>query len=120
MAHGSQSPHRTAASLRLTGRLVPARRRARRAQCAGCHLCPELRRGGHARVEDRVRTWKDCDLSNLLFKAYWCRHSVLPWALLCTETRAIPSGGVGASPVRTPSGLLGVGTAPPSLLTGEF
>ena len=40
MAHGSQSPHRNAASLRLTGRLVPARRRARRAQCAGCHLCP--------------------------------------------------------------------------------
>src|ERR1039458_7544931 len=30
----------------------------------------ELRRRGHARVEDRIRNWKDCGLSNLPFDSF--------------------------------------------------
>ena len=47
----------------------------------------ELRHRGHARVEDRVRTWKDCGLANLPFDGFcaneaWVAVSLLAGALL--------------------------------------
>jgi hypothetical protein len=39
----------------------------------------ELRHRGHARVEDRVRCWKDCGLANLPFDGF-CRNQV--WVVL--------------------------------------
>jgi hypothetical protein len=47
----------------------------------------ELRHRGHARVEDRVRSWKDCDLANLPFESYvmnetWVAVSLIASALL--------------------------------------
>ncbi len=47
----------------------------------------ELRHRGHARVEDRVRTWKDCGLANLPFEGFcaneaWVAVSLLAGALL--------------------------------------
>jgi Transposase DDE domain group 1 len=47
----------------------------------------ELRHRGHARVEDRVRCWKACGLSNLPFDGYcaneaWVAVSVIAGALL--------------------------------------
>ena len=47
----------------------------------------ELRHRGHARVEDRVRCWKDCALSNLPFDGFarnqaWVIVSVIAGALL--------------------------------------
>jgi hypothetical protein len=46
----------------------------------------ELRQRGHARVEDRVRTWKDCGLKNLPFEGYvrneaWVACSLIAGAL---------------------------------------
>jgi hypothetical protein len=58
----------------------------------------ELRHRGHARVEDRVRGWKDCGLANLPFDGF-CRNQawvavslvagvLLAWSqLLCFEGR---------------------------------
>ena len=53
----------------------------------------ELRQRGHARVEDRVRCWKDCGLSNLPFDSFpqnqaWVAASLvagalLAWAQMC-------------------------------------
>ena len=47
----------------------------------------ELRHRGHARVEDRVRCWKDCGLANLPFEDYtrnqaWVAASLIAGALL--------------------------------------
>ena len=47
----------------------------------------ELRHRGHARVEDRVRNWKDCGLANLPFASFtqnqaWVAVSLLAGALL--------------------------------------
>lgn len=47
----------------------------------------ELRHRGHARVEDRVRCWKDCGLANLPFDGFarnqaWVAISVIAGALL--------------------------------------
>lgn len=47
----------------------------------------ELRHRGHARVEDRIRAWKDCGLSNLPFEGYvrnqvWVAVSLIAGALL--------------------------------------
>ena len=47
----------------------------------------ELRHRGHARVEDRVRSWKDCGLANLPFESYvmnetWVAVSLIAGALL--------------------------------------
>jgi hypothetical protein len=47
----------------------------------------ELRHRGHARVEDRVRTWKDCGLANLPFESFvrnetWVAVSLVAGALL--------------------------------------
>ncbi len=47
----------------------------------------ELRHRGHARVEDRVRNWKDCGLQNLPFASFtqnlaWVAVSLLAGALL--------------------------------------
>ncbi len=47
----------------------------------------ELRHRGHARVEDRVRCWKDCGLSNLPFDGFarnqaWVAVSIIAGALL--------------------------------------
>jgi hypothetical protein len=47
----------------------------------------ELRQRGHARVEDRVRCWKDCGLSNLPFDSFtqnqaWVAASLVAGALL--------------------------------------
>jgi len=43
---------------------------------------PECRHRGHARVEDRVRCWKDCGLQNLPFASFtqnlaWVATSLL-------------------------------------------
>ena len=56
----------------------------------------ELRHRGHARVEDRVRSWKDCGLSNLPFESFvrnetWVATflvagALLPWSqMLCFD-----------------------------------
>ncbi len=47
----------------------------------------ELRHRGHARVEDRIRNWKDCGLSNLPFDSFvrneaWVATSLIAGALL--------------------------------------
>jgi hypothetical protein len=47
----------------------------------------ELRHRGHARVEDRIRTWKDCGLANLPFESFvrseaWVAVSLIAGALL--------------------------------------
>jgi hypothetical protein len=47
----------------------------------------ELRHRGHARVEDRVRNWKDCGLANLPFEGFcrneaWVATSLIAGALL--------------------------------------
>ena len=47
----------------------------------------ELRHRGHARVEDRVRTWKDCGLKNLPFEGYarneaWLAVTLIAGALI--------------------------------------
>jgi hypothetical protein len=47
----------------------------------------ELRQRGHARVEDRVRTWKDCGLKNLPFDGFarnqaWVAASLVAGSLL--------------------------------------
>lgn len=47
----------------------------------------ELRHRGHARVEDRVRNWKDCGLANLPFDGFcaneaWVAVSLIAGALL--------------------------------------
>ena len=47
----------------------------------------ELRHRGHARVEDRIRNWKDCGLQNLPFASFtqnlaWVAASVLAGSLL--------------------------------------
>lgn len=47
----------------------------------------ELRHRGHARVEDRVRSWKDCGLANLPFEGWvrneaWLACSLVAGALL--------------------------------------
>jgi hypothetical protein len=47
----------------------------------------ELRHRGHARVEDRIRNWKDCGLSNLPFDSFvrneaWVVTSLIAGALL--------------------------------------
>lgn len=47
----------------------------------------ELRHRGHARVEDRVRAWKDCGLANLPFESYtrnqaWTALTLLAQCLL--------------------------------------
>jgi hypothetical protein len=47
----------------------------------------ELRQRGHARVEDRIRNWKDCGLTNLPFDSFvrnevWVATSLIAGALL--------------------------------------
>lgn len=47
----------------------------------------ELRHRGHARVEDRIRSWKDCGLANLPFDSFvrnevWVATSLIAGALL--------------------------------------
>ena len=47
----------------------------------------ELRHRGHARVEDRIRNWKDCGLANLPFESFvrneaWVATSLIAGALL--------------------------------------
>jgi hypothetical protein len=47
----------------------------------------ELRQRGHARVEDRIRNWKDCGLANLPFDSFvrneaWVATSLIAGALL--------------------------------------
>jgi hypothetical protein len=47
----------------------------------------ELRQRGHARVEDRVRCWKDCGLQNLPFASFtqnlaWVATSLIAGALI--------------------------------------
>ena len=54
----------------------------------GGDMCAlELRHRRHARVEDRVRTWKDCGLANLPFESFvrnetWVACSLIAGALL--------------------------------------
>ena len=47
----------------------------------------ELRHRGHARVEDRIRNWKDCGISNLPFDSFvrneaWVATSLIAGSLL--------------------------------------
>jgi hypothetical protein len=47
----------------------------------------ECRQRGHARVEDRVRCWKDCGLKNLPFASFtqnlaWVATSLIAGALI--------------------------------------
>ena len=47
----------------------------------------ELRQRGHARVEDRIRNWKDCGMTNLPFDSFvrnevWAATSLIAGALL--------------------------------------
>ena len=54
----------------------------------GSDICAlELRQRGHARVEDRIRNWKDCGLANLPFDSFvrnetWVATSLIAGALL--------------------------------------
>lgn len=54
----------------------------------GADVCAlELRHRGHARVEDRIRNWKDCGLANLPFDPFvrneaWVTISLIAGALL--------------------------------------
>jgi Transposase DDE domain group 1 len=57
----------------------------------------ELRHRGHARVEDRVRTWKDCGLQNLPFEGYarneaWLAVTVIAGALIAWSQLACFTG----------------------------
>ncbi len=54
----------------------------------------ELRHRGHARVEDRVRTWKDCGLKNLPFEGYarneaWLVVTLVAGALIVEPARVL-------------------------------
>jgi len=57
----------------------------------------ELRHRGHARVEDRVRNWKDCGLENLPFEDYarnmaWLAITLISGALLAWSQLTCFSG----------------------------
>jgi hypothetical protein len=42
----------------------------------------ELGHRGHARVEDRIRNWKDCGLSNLPFDSFVCNEAWVATSLI--------------------------------------
>jgi hypothetical protein len=57
----------------------------------------ELRQRGHARVEDRVRSWKDCGMANLPFEGFarneaWMTVSLVAGALLSWTQLAVLDG----------------------------
>ncbi len=59
----------------------------------------ELRHRGHARVEDRVRNWKDCGLQNLPFASFtqnlaWVAVSLVAGALLAWTQMTCVDGGL--------------------------
>ena len=52
-----------------------------------------LRNRGHARVEDRVRTWKDYGLSNLPFETHVRNEAWVACSLGCRRTPGlVPAG----------------------------
>jgi hypothetical protein len=57
----------------------------------------ECRHRGHARVEDRIRSWKDCGMSNLPFESYtrneaWMTVSLVAGALLAWSQLSLFDG----------------------------
>ena len=68
--------------------------------------CLELRHRGHARVEDRVRNWKDCGLSNLPFEDVvrnmaWVQISLVAGALLAWSQLACFDGALAKAEPKT-------------------
>ncbi len=75
----------------------------------------ELRQRGHARVEDRVRSWKDCGLKNLPFDGFarnqaWVAASLIAGALLAwTQLTCFEGALAKAEPKRFRQRVLHVG-----------
>jgi len=73
----------------------------------------ELRHRGHARVEDRVRCWKDCGLQNLPFASFtqnltWVATSLIAgaliaWAQMICLRRRAQGGRAEDSPLPDPA-----------------
>ena len=68
----------------------------------------ELRHRGHARVEDRVRSWKDCGLSNLPFDSFpqnqaWVAVSLVAGALLAWAQMCLFKGDLAKAEPKTPA-----------------
>jgi hypothetical protein len=66
----------------------------------------ELRHRGHARVEDRVRCWKDCGLSNLPFDSFpqneaWVAVSLVAGALIAWAQMTCLDGDLAKAEPRT-------------------
>jgi len=66
----------------------------------------ELRHRGHARVEDRIRAWKDCGLSNLPFESFvrneaWVATSLIAGALLAWSQMTCFSGALAKAEPKT-------------------
>jgi hypothetical protein len=66
----------------------------------------ELRHRGHARVEDRVRNWKDCGLANLPFESYvmnetWVAVSLIAGALLAWSQMVCFAGALAKAEPKT-------------------
>ena len=66
----------------------------------------ELRHRGHARVEDRVRTWKDCGLKNLPFEGYarneaWLAVTLIAGALIAWSQLVCFSGDLAKAEPKT-------------------
>jgi hypothetical protein len=66
----------------------------------------ECRHRGHARVEDRVRCWKDCGLQNLPFASFtqnlaWVATSLIAGALIAWAQMTCLDGGLKVAEPRT-------------------
>ena len=66
----------------------------------------ELRHRGHARVEDRIRNWKDCGLSNLPFDSFvrneaWVATSLIAGALLAWSQMVCFDGALATAEPKT-------------------
>jgi len=66
----------------------------------------ELRHRGHARVEDRIRNWKDCGLANLPFDSFvrneaWVAASLIAGALLAWSQMTCFSGALAKAEPKT-------------------
>ena len=66
----------------------------------------ELRHRGHARVEDKIRNWKDCGLKNLPFASFtqnltWVAASLLAGSLLAWAQMTCLDGGLAKAEPKT-------------------
>jgi hypothetical protein len=66
----------------------------------------ECRHRGHARVEDRIRCWKDCGLANLPFEDYvrnetWTAVSLIAGCLLAWTAMSCLEGGLARAEPKT-------------------